>query len=221
MRAAGWVAVVVVLVGVAPAAAVSQRRVTISVSGSGKAFWKLDGKRETAHLALRYRWLGTIAFDVPTSGRLSASRAATLTAGWSGTYTDKVGGVLMTCTYGGAHIRSAVTAKLARGRKASTLELTFHPRGGRGFFAAGMSHCDGGRSGPVAPPHFAPSSFFRDALQDHGRLTSDTAIVVLPAALLRGGKATITFPFEQGRNDSPALGHLGWNNRGTATVSVR
>jgi len=220
VRAAGWVAAVVVLVGVTPAAAVSQRRVTINVSGSGKAFWKLDGKSETARLALRYRWFGTIAFDMRTGGPLSATRATTLTAGWSGTYTDKVGGVLLTCTYGGAHVRTAVTAKLARGRGANTLELTFHPRGGRGFFAGGSRQC-GGRAGPSAPPHFAPSSFFRDNLQDHGRLTTDTAILVVPATLLRGGEATIAFPNEQGRNDSVALGHLGWDNRGTTTVTSR
>ena len=220
MRAACWVATVVVLASVAPASAVSQRRVTLAVSGGGKAFWKLDGKSETARLALRYRWFGTIAFDVPAGGRPSATRSAMLTAGWSGTYTDKVGGVVLTCTYGGAHVRSVVTAKLARGRKAGTLELTLHPRGGRGFFAAGGSECDGG-IGPSTPPHFAPSSFFRDRLQDHGRLTSDTAILVLPAKLLAGGRATIAFPYEQGRNDSPALGHLGWNNRGTTTIALR
>jgi hypothetical protein len=220
VRAACSVAAVVVLVGVTPAAAVSQRRVTISVSGGGKAFWKLDAKSETARLALRYRWFGTIAFDVSTSGRLSATRAATLTAGWSGTYTDKVGGVLLTCTYGGAHVRSAVTAKLARGRKANTLELTFHPRRGPGFFAPGKSECEPA-AGPNALPHFAPSSFFRDSLQDHGRMTTDTAILVLPAKLLPHGKATIAFPFERGRNDSVALGQLGWNNRGTTTLAVR
>ena len=220
MRAAGWVAVLVVLASALPASAASRHRVTLAVSGSGTAFWKLDGNKETAHLALRYRWFGTIALDLPTSGRLSATRPATLTAGWSGTYTDKVGGVLLTCTYGGAHVRSAVTAKLARGRKANTLELTFRPRGSRGFFAAGRGECEGG-TGPSVPPHFAPSSFFRDGTQDHGRLTSDIAILALPATLLPDGKATVVFPFEQGRNDSPALGHLGWNNRGTTTVAVR
>ena len=220
MRAACWVATVVVLASVAPASAVSQRRVTFAVSGSGKAFWKLDAKSENAHLALRYRWFGTVAFDVAAGVRLSSAGATTLTAGWSGTYTDSAGGVTLTCTYGGAHVKSAVTAKLARGRKANTLELTFHPRGGRGFFAAGGSTCEGG-IGPSAPPHFAPSSFFRDRLQDHGRLTSDTAILVLPAKVLARGKTTIAFPYERGRNDSPALGRLGWNNRGTTTVAAR
>ena len=109
---------------------------------------------------------------------------------------------------------------LGRGRKANTLELTFHPRDGRGFFAPGKNACQPGM-GPSALPHFAPSSFFRDGLQDHGRLTTDSAILVLPAKLLPHGKATIAFPFERGRNDSVALGRLGWNNRGTTTVTVR
>src|SRR4051812_39627034 len=47
------------LVAVAPAATVPQRRVTLAVSGSGKAFWKHDSKSETARLGLRYRWHGT------------------------------------------------------------------------------------------------------------------------------------------------------------------
>jgi hypothetical protein len=41
---------------------------------------------------------------------------------------------------------------------------------------------------------------------------------VLPATLLPRGSTQIAFPLERGSNDSPALGHLGWNNRGTTLV---
>lgn len=220
MRAACWVVTVVVLACVTSASAASQRRVTIDLSGRGKAFWKLDGKSETAFLALRYRWYGTIAFDAPSRGPMSVTRSATLTAGWSGTYRDNVSGVESTCTYGGAHVHAAVTATLASGRRTNTLELILHPRTGGGFFAAAGHQCAEG-TGPVAPPHFSPASFFRDNVEDHGRLTSDTAILFLPAKLLPHGKATLAFPFERGKNDSVAVGDLGWDNRGTATVRVR
>ena len=43
---------------------------------------------------------------------------------------------------------------------------------------------------------------------------------MLPATLLPRGSATIAFPLERGSNDSVALGHLGWNNRGTTSVET-
>jgi hypothetical protein len=220
----------VFLLTVAPATAVSQRRVTLAVSGSGKAFWKLESKAETGHLALRYRWHGTIGFDIPPARLrdvrhrgLTVTRPATLFAGWSGTYRRR-SGVLTMCTYSGVKVRAAVVARLAAGRTRGTLELTFHPRAGSGFFpdrgGRATVRCDH-RAEQNAPPHFAPSWFFRDNLQDHGRLTSQTAVLVLPATLLPRGSATISFPRERGQNDSVALGHLGWNNRGTTSVETR
>jgi hypothetical protein len=217
----------VLLTTAAPAGAVSQRHTLIYVSGTGKAFWKLDAKAETGRLALVYRWHGTIGFDIPRAALrdarhrgLSVTRAATLSATWSGTY-RKRSGVLTTCTYSGSKVKARVVARLATGRESGTLELTFRPRTGNGFFSdrggRARVRCVGGPE-QSAPLHFAPSWFFRDNLQDHGRLTSRHAVLVLPATLLPRGSALIAFPFERGSNDSPALGHLGWNNRGITSV---
>jgi hypothetical protein len=72
-----------------------------------------------------------------------------------------------------------------------------------------------------APSHFAPSWFFRDNLQDHGRMSSDKALIVLPSTLLPRGSATVAFPNEKGRNESVALGHLAWSNRAETTARAR
>jgi hypothetical protein len=229
-RAAVCASALVLLLTVAPAAAVSQRRVTFAVSGSGKAFWKLDSKSDTGRLSLRYRWHGTVGFAIPR-GRLrdpqhrglTVARSATLYASWSGTYRGRRSGVLTTCTYSGSKVRAAVVARIAAGRAKGTIELTFHPRAGSGFFrdrgGRAAVRC-GGKAVQSAPLHFAPSWFFRDNLQDHGRLTSQHAVLVLPGTLLPRGSATISFPLERGSNDSVALGHLGWNNRGTTSVQT-
>ncbi len=218
------------LLTVAPASAVSQRRVTLAVSGSGKAFWKLDSQADTGRLSLIYRWHGTVGFDIArallrdASHRgLSVTRRATLSASWSGTYRGRRGGVLTTCTYSGSKVRAAVFARLATGRTKGTLELTFHPRAGNGFFRdrGGRAKVRCGKTEQSAPLHFTPSWFFRDNLQDHGRLTSESAVLVLPAKLLPRGSATISFPLERGSNDSVALGHLGWNNRGATSVEAQ
>jgi hypothetical protein len=219
------------LLAVAPAAAVSQRRVTFAVAGHGKAFWKLDSKADTGRLALTYRWHGTIGFDIrrallrdATHRGLTVTRRAMLSASWSGTYRGRRGGVLTSCTYSGSRVRAAVVARLATGRAKNTLELSFHPRAGDGFFrdrgGRATVRCGAGAE-QSAPLHFAPSWFFRDNLSDHGRLTSQSAVLVLPASLLPRGSATITFPHERGTNDSVALGHLGWNNRGTTSIEAR
>ena len=221
MRAGVCACASFVLLAATPAAAVSQRTVTLAASGTGKAFWKLDSKSETARLALHYQWRGTIAFALPQSRRFSVARAATLRASWDGTYTSKRGRVTSTCAYRGARVASRVVARLATGRARGSVELTFHPRAGRGFFSDGRVRCSAGTA-QGAPLHFAPSWFFRDNLQDHGRLSSQTALLVLPAKrLLPRARATIVFPLERGRNDSAAVGRLAWNNRGTVSITAR
>ena len=118
-----------------------------------------------------------------------------------------------------------MTARLATGRARNTLELTLHPRAAEGGFFAdkgrrAIVRCSRGFT-QSAPSHFAPSWFFRDNLQDHGRFTSDTAVIVVPNTLLTRGKATVAFPNEKGRNDSVGLGHLSWNNRAETAVRAR
>jgi hypothetical protein len=222
----------IAIVSAQPAAGVSQRTVTIVLGGNGMAFWKLVGSRETSRLSLDYHWHGTLSFNVapatltdPKHRKLSASSTGTLVAAWDGRYRSKKGDSVATCTYRGARVRARVTARLARGRGGNTIELTLHPRAdGQGFFPDAGRHagvrCSAGYMQSV-PPHFAPSWFFRDNLQDHGRLSSETAVIVLPSALLPGGSVTVAFPSERGRNDSVGLGHLAWNNQAKTTVGAR
>jgi hypothetical protein len=231
-RAAVCACAAVVLAAAPAASGISQRTVTITLAGSGKALWKLDSSREKSRLALGYRWHGTLTFDVaagplndPKHRRLSAASGGTLVASWSGRYTSKRADGSASCRYTGANVKARVGARLAKGRAADTLELTLHPRGAEGGFFS-----DKGRGAVVrcslgtiqtAPPHFAPSWFFRDNLQDHGRLSSDTAIVVLPGGLLPNGSTRVAFPRETGRNDSVALGHIRWSNNGATVVRAR
>ena len=229
--AAACACAAVVLLSPTAASGLSQRTVTVTLAGGGKAFWKLDSSRETSRLTLKYHWHGALSFAVPPPvladpkhRRLSVSSAGTLVGTWTGQYRTRKSGRLTTCTYRGSKVKSRVTAKLAKGRARNTLELTLHPRAGRGFFS------DKGRRATVrctnqyvqrAPSHFAPSWFFRDNLQDHGRFTSDTAVIVTPSRLLPRGSATVAFPDEKGRNDSVALGHLAWSNRAETAVRAR
>jgi hypothetical protein len=222
----------VLLLSPAEAPAQTHRAVTITLYGSGKAFWKLNSGRETGRVSLRYRWHGALTFHVassvlrdPKHRTLRASSATTLVASWTGTYRNKKGDALTTCRYGGAKVKSRVTATLARGRADNTVELRFHPRGDRrGFFSdrgrGAVVRCSVGYT-QSAPSHFAPSWFFRDNLQDHGRMSSDKALIVLPSTLLPRGSATVAFPNEKGRNDSVALGHLAWSNRAETTARAR
>jgi hypothetical protein len=222
----------VLLLSPAEASAQAERAVTITVYGSGKAFWKLNSSRETGRVALTYRWHGALTFHVapsvlrdPTHRTLRASSATTLVGSWTGTYRNKKGDALTTCRYSGAKVKSRVTATLARGRADNTVELRFHPRGDRrGFFSdrgrGAVIRCSAGYT-QSAPSHFAPSWFFRDNLQDHGRMSSDKAVIVLPNTLLPRGSATVAFPNEKGRNDSVAVGHLAWSNRAETAVRAR
>jgi hypothetical protein len=222
----------VLLLSPAEAPAQTHRAVTITLYGSGKAFWKLNSGRETGRVSLRYRWHGALTFHVassvlrdPKHRTLRASSATTLVASWTGTYRNKKGDALTTCRYSGAKVKSRVTATLARGRADNTVELRFHPRGDRrGFFSdrgrGAVVRCSVGYT-QSAPSHFAPSWFFRDNLQDHGRMSSDKALIVLPSTLLPRGSATVAFPNEEGRNDSVALGHLAWSNRAETTARAR
>lgn len=230
-RAAVCACAGVLLAAAGPASGVAQRMVTITASGNGRALWKLDSSRETSRLSLEYRWHGTLTFDVasaplndPRHRRLSAASVGTLVASWSGRYSSKKAGEgTSACRYAGTNAKARVTAKLAKGRAANTLELTLHPRG-TGFFPdkgrRAVVRCSAGTV-QSAPPHFAPSWFFRDNLQDHGRLTSDSAIVVLPGRLLPNGSMKVAYPNEKGRNDSLAVGHLKWTNSGVTTVRAR
>jgi hypothetical protein len=222
----------ILLVSPAEGSAQAHRTVTITLYGSGKAFWKLNSSREVGRVSLKYRWHGSLTFHVapgvlrdPKHRTLTSSSATTLVASWTGIYRNKKGDALTTCRYSGAKVKSRVTATLHRGRAENTVELRFHPQGDRrGFFTdrgrGAVVRCSAGYT-QSAPSHFAPSWFFRDNLQDHGRLSSDNAVIVLPSTLLPRGSTTVAFPNEKGRNDSVALGHLAWSNRAETAVRAR
>ena len=202
---------------------------TIRLFGNGKALWKLDNSREHRRLALNYHWHGTLRFvvGVPLLNDrahegLSVRSNATIVASWTGDSSSKKPGETSSCKYGGVKVRARITAKLAKGRAGNTIEVILHPRGAqRGFFSdrghGATVRCTSAY-GANGPSHFAPSWFFRDNLQDHGRLSSDTAIIVLPSALLPSGSATVAFPKETGRNTSVALGRIAWSNRAETAV---
>jgi hypothetical protein len=212
-----------------PASGVSERTITITLLGSGKALWKLDNSREHRRLALDYHWHGRLRFAVgvpllndPAHKGLSVRSNATLVAGWTGHSSSTKLGETSSCKYGGVKVRARITAKLAKGRAGNTLEVILHPRTAqRGFFSDlghGATVRCSSSYGALGPSHFAPSWFFRDNLQDHGRLSSETAIIVLPSALLPRGSATVAFPKETGRNNSVALGRIAWSNRAETAV---
>jgi hypothetical protein len=212
-----------------PAPGVSKRAVTITLFGNGKALWKLDNSREHSRLALDYHWHGTLRFAVavpalsdPAHRRLSVHSTATLVAAWTGHSSSTKLGETSSCKYRGVKVRAHVIAKLAKGRAGNTLEVILHPRSAQRDFFSDRGHgatvrCSSAY-GSRGPSHFAPSWFFRDNLQDHGRLSSDTAIIVLPSKLLPDGSATVAFPKETGRNNSVALGRIAWNNRAETAV---
>jgi hypothetical protein len=212
-----------------PASGVSERTVTITLFGGGKALWKLDNSREHSRLALNYHWHGTLRFAVgvpllndPAHRGLAVRSTAILVAAWTGDSSTTKVGETSSCKYGGVKVRTRITAKLAKGRAGNTLEVILHPRSAQRGFFSDLGHGATVRCtssyGARGPSHFAPSWFFRDNLQDHGRLTSDTAIIVLPSALLPHGSATVAFPKETGRNNSVALGHIAWSNRAETAV---
>ncbi len=223
---------VLLAAGAEPAFGVSERTVTITLFGSGKALWKLDNSRAHSRLALDYHWHSTLRFAVavpllndPAHRGLSVRSTATLVAAWTGHSSSTKLGETSSCKYRGVNVKAHVTAKLAKGRAGNTLEVILHPRGAqRGFFSDrghGATVRCSSAYGARGPSHFAPSWFFRDNLQDHGRLSSDTAIIVLPSALLPYGSATVAFPKERGRNNSVALGRIAWNNRAETAVRTR
>ena len=223
----------VFLLSPAGASGEAERAVTITLYGSGKAFWKLNSSRETGRVALTYRWHGALTFHVApsvlrdrTHRTLSASSATTLVASLERDLQN---------TSGATRSRRAATAA-RRSRRASrrrslwaeprnTVELRLHPRGDRrGFFSdrgrGAVVRCSAGYT-QTAPSHFAPSWFFRDNLQDHGRMSSNNAVIVLPSTLLPRGSATVAFPNEKGSNDSPAVGRLAWSNQAETAVRAR
>src|SRR5207247_8058448 len=154
---------------------------TPTLSASGKASWSSDGGADRAQLALRYSWHGTLKFSIPAGvlkhpagARFSVPGSATLVASWAGELRGVRLGEAYRCAYRGANVPGRVSATLANGGVRGRLRLVLHARG-KGFFPA---NANGGTAGcSSTPTHFEPAWLFRDNLDDHGRLTSDTAVI--------------------------------------------
>jgi hypothetical protein len=205
----------------APASGAASRTVTITLTDSGKARWSTDGDAEKGTLALNYSWRGTLRFKVPAKARFLSTTSGTLRAAWTG---DASGTKLSTplsgpyhCQYAGKDVPSQVTATLTNGQARGTVEVTLHAKGEEGFFPSKGSgatvNCSSGY-GADGPVHFEPQWLFRDTTSDHGRMTSDTAVIVLPARALNRGSVTLTWPREIGKVSSPFRAKLAWNNVG-------
>jgi hypothetical protein len=214
----------------APASGAAARTVAIDLSASGKASWSTDGDVDHAQLGLTYRWHGTVTFSVPAAvlrhparARFAVPGSATLTARWSGALRGERLGEQYRCVYRGANVHGRVTATLSNGRLRGSLRLVLHARG-KGFFppvGSGATATCSSRIGSGGPTHFGPAWLFRDNLEDHGRLTSNTAVLTVPAALLPRGSAIVTFPHEAGRVDQPLRPKLVWNNSGRLRLDAR
>jgi hypothetical protein len=205
--------------------------VTVTLAENGKATWSTDGVADKGHLALRYRWYGRLKFSIPAGvldeparSKFAVTGSTTLTATWTGELNGKklsgpYSGAYR-CRYFGRRVPGRVTATLMNGRARGVLLLILHARG-EGFFPAkgrGATVSCNSQVGRLGPTHFEPSWLFRDNLQDHGRLTSDTAVIAVSSALLSEGSASVTFPHEFGTVDQPLRQKLAWNNKGRLTL---
>ena len=188
---------------------------TITISGTGAARWSSDGSTDSARLTLNYRWSGSLTFA-------AASATTTLHASWTGRLTGKNSSGSYTCTYKGVNVPGRVTATLTNGKRGS-LKLVLGARGrdflpsrGNGATVSCNSHV-----GERGPAHFEPQWLFRDTLQDHGRLSSDIAVIVVPSTLLPRGSVTVRFPKEAGSVVQPLRPRLTWSNNGRVTLRAR
>jgi hypothetical protein len=211
----------------APRARTATGAVTLSLSDSGKGRWSILGDSETGSLAMNYSWHGRLRFPgVP------GKAGGTLTGTWVGDYVGtrlqppNQGGYH--CSYSGKNITITLTATLARGPGSKHVTLTLDRGVHRQVTRFGFFPNKGGGAqvncatsvGADGPPHFSPGWLFRDTVTDHGTLTSQQAVIVLPSTVLKG-KATVTFPREIGSVDSALRDKLNWRNVGTLKVTGR
>jgi hypothetical protein len=206
----------------APAVGAAARTIVVTLGATGAARWSSDGVADTARLTLSYRWNGRFTFSVPARGKFTARAATTLRAGWSGRSSGTGTSGSYRCTYRGADVPGRVTATLSNGTRGS-LQLVLGARDSGFFSSQGNTatvSCTS-RVGARGPTHFEPEWLFRDSLQDHGRFSSDTAVLVVPSRLLPHGSVTVGFPREAGTVAQPLRPRLTWRNSGRVTLSAR
>lgn len=212
-------------------AADATRIVTVELAQRGWATWSTTGADARATLVLRYRWRGELRFAVPAAAlarpsraRFAVSGATVLRAAWTGRLSGTRLGVSYRCRYAAKNVPGRVTAVLSNGSKRGRLRLVLRAQRTRGFFPAkgyGASVSCTSPVGAGGPTHFEPAWLFRDNLQDHDRLTSDTAVISVPSTVLPDGSATITFPHEVGTVELPLRPKLTWANKGRLSLRAR
>ena len=217
---------------------VARKTVTIRLSGSGVGSWSVDSPSDKGTSALRYSWSGTLKFKVPTrvfknpKAKLNAPSRATLVGSWNGVLEgQKLSGYAAgpyRCEYHASGARAQVSAKLTNGTKKGTFNLFLTPRDQEEFFSATGANATASCTtayGASGPPHFGPNWLFRDTtsvrIGNRYYLTSNTAVITLPAKLLPKGTAKLAFPREIGGRNSPFVGKITWHNVGKLTLRAR
>jgi hypothetical protein len=218
-----------------PAPQAAKKKVTITLSGSGKASWSLNSGDDKGALSIRYSWSGTLRFSVPTAILKDPAKGSFRTIGGTtlrGNWTSDLSGQRFQgpnlgpyrCHYAGRNVPGRVTATLSRGPR-GTLRLVLTTRIGQdGFFptrGSGATISCNTPIGETGPPHFSPAALFRDNFLDHGRMTKDTAYITAPSRLLPRGVVKLAFPRESGQVKSQFRGTYIWKNRGTVSAKAR
>lgn len=212
------------LTGGAPAAQRhAARTVTFHLSDSGVGNFSNLSETERSQTAIKYSWTGVAAFKVPARKTFSVLSKATLVGTWTGDYRGtRFAGQPnpgdFHCTYAGKNVKITVTAQLVTdGARKVDVVLTRNT----GFFPAATGANCSNEVGTEGPSHFSPSWLFRDTVTDHYRLSSSTAVLVLPRTVLNGGTATAKFPNEVGSNTITLKGKVSWHNVGRLRATVR
>jgi hypothetical protein len=188
-------------------------------------------------MAMNYNWKVTLKFKVnsaklrnPGTSKFSAATSGTLTGNWVGDLTGtRTGGASpgkYHCEYKGTKVASRIRAQLQSAPKGKVRVIftavptetgvRFFPGKGNG---ATISCANAISNDDV--PHFNPAWLFRETFSDAGKMSSNTAVITLPATILPRGSAKVKFPREIGEVDSPLRDKLAWNNVGTLSAVAR
>jgi hypothetical protein len=212
--------------------------VTFTLSDAGKGRWSTSGDNDQGSMAMNYSWKGTAKLRIAAAALANAGTAlynthgtATISANWVGDYvgqqfgTDTAGPYH--CTYKGSNVKIVADAQLEKLTKKGKAQLILTARPlatGYGFLpttGAGISQQCSNAIGSQGPPHFQPQSFFREAYNIDGQLTTQTAAIAMPATVLPKGRVKVLFPREGGSVDEPQRPSLKWSNVGSLVVTAR
>jgi hypothetical protein len=221
-----------------PSHAVATRVVTFSLSDSGNGRWSTNGDYDTGSMAMNYKWKATAKFRLSTAAlahaatsTFSARGTVSLAASWVGDYVGSQINAAISgpyhCTYKGTNVKIIADAQLKKTTKKGKVQLILNARGtptGFGFFpssGSGTSQTCATSIGSQGPPHFQPQALFREAYNDRGQLTNQTAIIEMPSRVLPRASLKVVFPREIGSVDAPERPKVTWHNVGALAVRAR